>query len=56
MADAETIESRVPRDERQRDEEITVQVVDVVRRQLLLVLPSLLARWNGNSGRPNCFR
>lgn len=38
MTDAETTEGRVPRDERQRDDEIAVQVVDVVPRQLLLVL------------------
>lgn len=34
MADAERNESRVPGDERQRDGEIRVQVVYVVRRRL----------------------
>ena len=38
MADAEMTEGGVPGDEGRRDEEITVQVLDVVRRRLLLVL------------------
>lgn len=40
MADAEMTEGRVPGDERRRDEEIAVQVLDVIRRRLLLVLVS----------------
>jgi hypothetical protein len=38
------------------DNAIAVRVVYVVRRRLLLVMEtSLLARWDGNSGRPNCY-
>jgi len=38
MADAEMTEGWVPRDERRCDEEIAIQVLDVIRRWLLLVL------------------
>ena len=38
MADAEMTEGGVPGDEGRRDEEIAVQVLDVVRRRLILVL------------------
>jgi len=38
MADAEMTEGRVSGDEGRRDEEIAVQVLDVIRRRLLLVL------------------
>ena len=38
MADAEMTEGGVPGDKGRRDEEIAVQVLDVVRRQLILVL------------------
>ena len=50
MGDAEMTEGGVPGDKGRRDEEIAVQVLDVVRRRLILVLvASLLPRQNGKS-------
>lgn len=37
MTDAETTKGRVPGDEWQRDTEVVVQILDVIRRRLLLV-------------------
>ena len=41
MADAEMTKGAVPGDEGRRDEEIAVQVLDVVRRRVILVLVTL---------------
>ena len=38
MTDAEMIKGWIPGDEWQRDAEITIRVLDVIRRRLLLVL------------------
>ena len=53
MTDAEITEGRVPGDERRRDEEIAVQVLDMIRWRLLPVLvtfpPCALDRQQGST-------